>query len=110
MGVLGGHIASGITDSKDTYQRHPIGGISFYLPMGFIDTSSYFCMATNTITNISKISIDYPHVTQRHCLETEAAVQYYDNSGGLTHDNDTLWENTPTYTKSTALAQVDMYL
>ena len=80
------------------------------LPMGYIDSAPYFCIVTETVTNLANESITLRNQAGEHPLELTAEAIAVDNDGAPTAKVDDSWESLPAKQRSAATANVNVYL
>ena len=78
--------------------------------MGYIDSAPYFCMATETVTDLSNETIALREKADMHPLELADKARAADDAGAPTAKADASWESLPVEHRSAATANVDVYL
>ena len=96
--------------SKNNTGDTQMVGFRLLLSMGDIDSATYFCMATETVTNLSNETITLREQADENPLEKSAKVRAADNSGALTAKADASWVSLPVEQRSAATENVNVYL
>ena len=66
---------------KNTTSNTQLEGFHLSLPMGYIDSAPYFCMTTETVTDLTSKKITLREQAEMHPLELEAEDRAADNTG-----------------------------
>ena len=95
---------------KNTSDTHLVG-FHLSLPMGYIHSALYFCMATETFTYLANKTISLRYQAYMHPLELSAeSRRAADDAGALTAKADATWETLPEEQRSAATENFDVYL
>ena len=70
-------------------------GFHLSLPMGYIDSAPYFCMATETVTDPANETISLREQADKHTLELAEEARAADETGDLTDKEDSSWSILP---------------
>ena len=80
------------------------------LPMGYIDSAPYFCMATETVADLANEAISQREQAGKHPLDLAAKSRAANGAGTPDAQADASWEHLPEEKRSAAKANVDVYL
>ena len=65
------------------------------LPMGYIDSAPYFCMATDRFTDLANETISLRDQTDKHPLDLATEARAADDSSALTDKAEASWAILP---------------
>ena len=85
-------------------------GFHLSLPMGYIDSAPYFCMATDTVTDIANETIALREQANKHPLDLSTEAKSEDDAGAPTAKADASWERLLADQSSAATTHFDVYL
>ena len=80
------------------------------LPIGYIDSAPYFCMATDTVTDLANKTIALRERADEHPLELEYEARAVDDANASPTKADTSWASLPVEQRSAATENVNIYL
>ena len=69
-------------------------GFHLSLPMGYVESSTYFCTMNETVTRIDKVFMQIRNTTPSHQIEALAYTWTTDGIGGPTMATDTKWKTS----------------
>ena len=70
-------------------------GFHLSLPMGYIDSAPYFCMATDRFTDLANETISLRDQTDEHPLDLATEARAADDSSALTDKAEASWAILP---------------
>ena len=85
-------------------------GFHLFLPMGYVDSAPYFSMLIETVAELTNKSITQQDVASAHPLEQASKARAADNVGAPEDQADSSWEQLTSEQRSSAKANVDVYL
>ena len=94
---------------KKTPNNTQLVGFHIFLPIGYIDSAPYFCMAKETVANLANEAISQKEQTYVHPLNMEAKYRAANDAGVLEAQADASWGNLPEEHRFAAKANVDFY-
>ena len=95
---------------KKTPSKYYLVGFHLYLPMGYVDSSPYLCIATKTIADLVNKTIYQRDSASKHPLERAAETKVADGAGESEAQANTSWEQLPADQRSAATANTDIYM
>ena len=78
--------------------------------MGYVDNAPYFCMSKETVSGLANEAISQREQEHEHTLEMASKARATDDSGAPKSQADASWEHFQAEQRSTATANVDVYL
>ena len=94
---------------KNTPSNTQLMRFHLFLPIGYIDSAPYFCMAKETVANLANEAISQKEQTYVHPLNMEAKYRAANDAGVLEAQADASWGNLPEEHRFAAKANVDFY-
>ena len=94
---------------KNPSDQHLVGFL-LTIPMGYIDSAPYYCMAVDTLAELENKAISYREQAGGHALELAAKARAANNAGAPESQADASWEHLPAEQCSAAKSNVDVYL
>ena len=95
---------------KKTPSDLKLVGFHFYLPMGYVYSAPYFCMATKMVTDLANKSIYQSNDSGKHPLEEAANTRALGGAGKTEAQDYSSWGKLLAKQRSSAMANVDVYL
>ena len=78
---------------KKTPRYTNLVGFHLSLPMGYINSDPYFCMATETVSDLAKEAISQREQAEYHPLELAAKARASNDIGDPESQADASWEH-----------------
>ena len=95
---------------KKTPRDTQLVGFHLSLPMSYIDSALYFCMATETVADLANEAISQREQVINHLLELAAKSRATNNTGAHETQVDSRWEYLPEEQCAAAKSNIDVYL
>ena len=95
---------------KKTPRDTQLVGFHLSLPMGYIYSALYFCMATETVADLRKDAISQREQEGEHQLELVAKARATNNSGAHETQAGASWGHLPVEQRTAAKSNFDVYL
>ena len=96
--------------SKKKPSNTQLMGFHLSLPMEYVDNAPYFCMATETVEDLTNKAIYQREQAHEHLLEMAGKARAADESGTTEAQANAIWEHLPEEQRFSARANVDVYL
>ena len=91
---------------KKNTSNTQLEGFHLSLPMGYIDSAPYFCMETETVTDLTNEKITLREQAEMQPLDLEAEDRAADNTGAPTAKMEAIWVSLPADQRSAATKNV----
>ena len=95
---------------KKTPSKYYLVGFHLYLPMGYVDSSPYLCIATKTIADLVNKTIYQRDSASKHPLERAAGYRVTGDAGVPEDQSDTRWEKLLSDKLLYSTENMDVYL
>ena len=95
---------------KKTPSYHQLVGFHLSLPMGYVDNTPYYCMATKRVADLNKKAIAQRDVESKHPLERAAGYRVTGDAGVPEDQSDTRWEKLLSDKLLYSTENMDVYL
>ena len=95
---------------KKTPRNTHLVGFHISVPMGYINSAPYFCMAMETVADLAKEAISKRDQVGEHALDLAAKSRAAEDASAHEAQADASWEDFPAEQRSDAQANVNVYL
>ena len=98
---------------KATPNEEQLVGFHLSIPMGYVESSAFFCATTETVKDITLDTLATHHTAPPHHLEDLSDTnppQTSEEEATATLDSNKNWEALSLHVRATALAHVEIYL
>ena len=85
-------------------------GLHLSLPVGFVDSAPYFCMATEAVTDLANQYMPVRNTAPPQLMEGYAAASAETDDAPPDPAHDRKWAQIPQNWRAVALEKVDVYL
>ena len=96
--------------SKKTPSNTQLVGFHHSLPMGYIDSDPYFCVAKETVADLANAAISQREQAGEQPLDLAAESRAADDAVAPKTQADASWENLPAEQRAAAKSNVGVYL